>query len=393
MPAFARISSQANKSMTAIHFIVDTESNWIPKQLFDNFRSRMSLPVVDDPRDADLIWIMSYYANISPLLATSRLAKLLRRLRLNISLTPRRHPDLANKFYLASLHHLVPENAALVAPVLAHLDAISDAFHIFSRVNAPYCGQQIASPMFHLPYWIDLGFFNPRPKEAKERLRRELGIPGDRIVIGSFQRDTQSDLVSPKLEKGPDILCDILEGLDPSRYFVLLSGPRRDYVEARLKASRMPYISLGFVDKDRMPDLYASIDVYLVTSRIEGGPQAILECMATRTPILSTRVGIADILPPEQIHQSVDSFRHALSTSLPDTADYCLDAVQRFDVSFVVQSYERAFEQLVKAKRAGGNLAAQTPQLDWVANHLNPRCRHQPGASPDGLSRPSGWAQ
>ena len=39
--------------------------------------------------------------------------------------------------------------------------------------------------------------------------------------------------------------------------------------------------------------LYNILDLYLVTSRIEGGPQAILECALTKTPILSTDVGVA----------------------------------------------------------------------------------------------------
>jgi glycosyltransferase involved in cell wall biosynthesis len=35
------------------------------------------------------------------------------------------------------------------------------------------------------------------------------------------------------------------------------------------------------------------LDLYLVTSRTEGGPKAILEAMATGVPIVSTKVGMA----------------------------------------------------------------------------------------------------
>ena len=44
--------------------------------------------------------------------------------------------------------------------------------------------------------------------------------------------------------------------------------------------------------------LYNVLDLYLVTSRVEGGPQAIFECALTKTPILSTKVGVA----PEVLH-------------------------------------------------------------------------------------------
>ena len=36
-------------------------------------------------------------------------------------------------------------------------------------------------------------------------------------------------------------------------------------------------------------ELYNVLDLYLVTSRIEGGPQALVECGQTKTPILSTK--------------------------------------------------------------------------------------------------------
>ena len=40
--------------------------------------------------------------------------------------------------------------------------------------------------------------------------------------------------------------------------------------------------------------VYQCLDAYIVASRIEGGPKAILESMASRVPIISTRVGQAD---------------------------------------------------------------------------------------------------
>jgi glycosyltransferase involved in cell wall biosynthesis len=43
--------------------------------------------------------------------------------------------------------------------------------------------------------------------------------------------------------------------------------------------------------------------LYIVASRYEGGPQAILECAATKTPIISTDVGVSqEILDPASIY-------------------------------------------------------------------------------------------
>ena len=47
--------------------------------------------------------------------------------------------------------------------------------------------------------------------------------------------------------------------------------------------------------------------MYVVSSRIEGGPQAVPECALTRTPIISTDVGLAsEILSPESVNNDLD---------------------------------------------------------------------------------------
>ena len=45
-----------------------------------------------------------------------------------------------------------------------------------------------------------------------------------------------------------------------------------------------------------MNELYNCLDLYIVSSRVEGGPRAINECSLTKTPLFSTDVGIAQLL-------------------------------------------------------------------------------------------------
>ena len=59
---------------------------------------------------------------------------------------------------------------------------------------------------------------------------------------------------------------------------------------------------------ETLNELYNLIDLYVVSSRIEGGPQAIVECGITKTPIISTDVGFAsNILAAESIFD-MDNF-------------------------------------------------------------------------------------
>jgi glycosyltransferase involved in cell wall biosynthesis len=39
--------------------------------------------------------------------------------------------------------------------------------------------------------------------------------------------------------------------------------------------------------------MYSALDLYVVGSRVEGGPQSITRVRITKTPIVSTDVGIA----------------------------------------------------------------------------------------------------
>ena len=83
---------------------------------------------------------------------------------------------------------------------------------------------------------------------------------------------------------------------------VLLTGKRRQYVISKLEEIILDFVYLEMVDFKSLNELYNTLDLYIVTSRIEGGPQAIVECGITKTPIISTDVGIAsDILDKQSI--------------------------------------------------------------------------------------------
>jgi Glycosyltransferase len=132
-----------------------------------------------------------------------------------------------------------------------------------------------------------------------------MGFNDNEFLIGSFQRDTEgSDLVSPKLIKGPDTFLRLIKEIikDKENLKVVLSGKRRGYLINNFEKEGIPYEYFEMVNLEELNKLYNVLDLYLVTSRIEGGPQAILECGISKTPILSTDVGVAsEILDPASI--------------------------------------------------------------------------------------------
>jgi len=148
-----------------------------------------------------------------------------------------------------------------------------------------------------IPLGVDLKVFKRINEEEKSKIRQKLGIPEDMICIGSFQKDGVGweEGLEPKLEKGPDIFCEVLGKIkNDFPVFILLTGPARGYIKKRLEEMNIPYRHFYV---DYYPDIskyYGALDYYMVSSRVEGGPLAILECFASGVPVVTTRVGMVD---------------------------------------------------------------------------------------------------
>lgn len=174
---------------------------------------------------------------------------------------------------------------------------------------------------FLIPYAVDLKIFNNNSNLlAKSNYRKSLGISDESYLISNFQRDTEGyDLTLPKLQKGPDVFVSIVTMLNdivPNTH-VLLAGPRRHWMRAELHRRNIPFTYIGniydgddlrqnILPRSELAQLYNISDLYLLASRWEGGPYAILEAVACRCPILSTDVGIArDILDSSSIFSDI----------------------------------------------------------------------------------------
>jgi glycosyltransferase involved in cell wall biosynthesis len=153
------------------------------------------------------------------------------------------------------------------------------------------------SKVFLIPIGINVDFFPFRRAEQKRILRSELDIPQSAFVIGSFQKDGVGwdEGLEPKLIKGPDVFLATLKLLkkDIPELFVLLSGPSRGYVKRGLEEQGIPYKHIYLKYYPDISKLFQAADVYLVASRQEGGPKAILESMSSGVPLVTTRVGQA----------------------------------------------------------------------------------------------------
>lgn len=323
-----------------IFAFADYSSDWYPKNAIELFKKYSSAVFVTDPAQADLIWIFSYYA-------AGRFFALPPALYRFLPLSPKRKRVFRNKPVVTTIHHLTPSKRNQWTHRVTTLDRVTDAWQTCSTINQTYFRSLFRKPVHRLPYWVNTQLFFGRSPAERRTLRERYGLPHNKKIYGSFQRDTEADRTTPKLEKGPDIFCDIIEQLNRSETFVLLSGPRRDYIIKRLTQKNIPYQYLGKVLYSQMNDLYNMLDYYLVTARFEGGPQAVLECLASQTRLYSTPVGIADILPPAIVFNDANDAAKRLQQPYPDVLAANLRLAEQHDSRVVIPQYEQFFTNFI----------------------------------------------
>lgn len=234
-----------------------------------------------------------------------------------------------------SIQHVVPEkfNDAM----FELKDKKTDIWLTHSPKTKSFISTYTNKPIYCIPYWVNTSLWTLQKR-----------IPGTQFLIGSFQRDSEgADPTKPKLEKGPDIFVEWVKRLQPlinKPIMVVLTGPRRDYIKQALTDNGIRYIYYPDPKPNEINNLYSIIDLYLITSRVEGGPQAVLECAATKTPVLSTDVGIVDLILPHECILDINT----KTFNLPTTAqiEYAYRQVSRYSLENQVAAIDDLFEYI-----------------------------------------------
>lgn len=216
------------------------------------------------------------------------------------------------------------------------------------------------SKVFLIPIGINTDFFPFRNSQHKRAARAELGIPQSAFVAGSFQKDGKGwgDGLEPKFVKGPDVFVNTMRLLKKEipELFVLLSGPARGYVKKGLEEVQVPYRHVYLKSYPEVAKLFQALDVYLVSSRQEGGPKAILESMASGAPLVTTRVG-----------QAMDLVKHGENAFMTEVED--VEALASFALQ-VYRSGDDALMPILKAGRATAEANSYENQIPLWADFM-----------------------
>lgn len=186
--------------------------------------------------------------------------------------------------------------------------------------------------------------------------RRKLALPGDKRIVMCVSR--LSD------EKGIDVLLRAFEktATQDTALFVAGDGAHRSVLERIIeRSSRGQDIHLlGAVGHADIPTWLAAADLFVLPSRREGHPNALLEAFACGLPAIATRVGgvpeivtsdeIGTLVPPDD----VDAMAKAIDTALARQWDRerIVDIAGRRTWDNVTDEIVDKIETVLEARRA-----------------------------------------
>jgi glycosyltransferase involved in cell wall biosynthesis len=136
-----------------------------------------------------------------------------------------------------------------------------------------------------IPNGLDLETFTPAP--ARDRRRRV-------IVVANLRP-----------EKGYDVLIDaaalVLRRYPDARFECVGTGPEFSAIHARLAAHDVAHAFTLLGQRDDVPTLLTTADIFVLPSRTESLPNSVLEAMAAGLPVVASAVGgIPELIDDER---------------------------------------------------------------------------------------------
>jgi glycosyltransferase involved in cell wall biosynthesis len=238
-------------------------------------------------------------------------------------------------------------------------------FDAVIAVSEPIAGRLldagVARSRIHL---VPNAFAAAKEVLSRDAARRELGLPMDRPVIGWVGRLSR--------EKGPDVAIDAFArtALAGASLAVIGTGPDEASLRARAEV-------LGVADRvlwcGAVPDagrFFPAFDAFLLSSRTEGAPMALLEAIASTVPVVATRVGgVPDIVDGDSgllvENEDVEAMAAALAQTLTDPGNARARAVSarqlldtRFNIEEWLSRYESIYRSVLRIKSNPGSIGS-----------------------------------
>jgi len=255
---------------------------WICDELKKEFMDAFPNETTNNPLEAGIIWYLAPWKyNYTPK---------------NMTLNEW-YALLKYKKVICTQHHIDKNKLEELKPQFNFMNKHANKLHAICDKTAKDMVKYFdKNKIYTKQLWInDKNFYYIRNKDA---LRKKYKFNKKSHLVGSFQKDTEGKTNLPKLSKGPDLFVKIVQDMynTNKNVQVVLTGLRREYIINELDKIGIQYYYFNMITSKEINELYNCLDIYLVTSRCEGGPRSVFEAGLTKTPIISTDIGIASEL-------------------------------------------------------------------------------------------------
>jgi glycosyltransferase involved in cell wall biosynthesis len=137
-----------------------------------------------------------------------------------------------------------------------------------------------------IPTAVDIAHF--QGVKTRNHLRNELGMRDSSPLIGTIAR-----LVRPKrldyLLEAARLVCN---KVPKARFVIIGDGPLREELNNQAEELGLIPGCVSFLgSRFDIPEILSSLDIFILSSELEGLPVALLEAMASTRPVIATRVG------------------------------------------------------------------------------------------------------
>jgi glycosyltransferase involved in cell wall biosynthesis len=207
-----------------------------------------------------------------------------------------------------------------------------------------------------IPNGIDLARFAPRGRRTQ--MRRALGVPETAPLLVSVSHLTRV--------KGIDLLVRatslIRARSGEARVVVAGRGAEQAKIEEAVRSAGLEPAFRLLGSYDDVPGLLEAADLFVLPSRSEGQPNAVMEAMAMGLPVVATRVGgvpelarhdeQALLVPPEDPQAIAEACLQLLAE--PGRASRLGSAgreraAKEFSRAQMIRRYEQLYEEVVGA--------------------------------------------
>lgn len=254
--------------------------------------------------------------------------------------------------HLASFRNVDPQTAGFTAadvtlPIYRYLLAnTSSRFEANSKAGQWHYARWLGitpERIAYTPNGIDASAFTSPSEEARQEVRRTLELPEAAPTILTLARFAQ--------EKSPQSMLDIfarVHARQPEAHYVIAGTGMTEVGEmaAMVQARGLDKaVHLAGVRSD-VAALLACADVFLLPSKVEGFPNAVMEAMAAAVPVVASGVGGI----PDLVRHGQNGFLHAADD---------VDAMARSVLTLIADAEMRARFGDAGHKRIVGEFSLQ----------------------------------